>query len=263
MATTCAPPPTQLNHLINNALFQHTNKRLGTTDLSKYRDAEVDPVVERDVQNELEYFLTELDMSQGGMTQLDTEYLLNQQDLERYQDWMNTTRDPHVPDGIQEDGHRSMEELDRTYSDWYLSLVLSSENPFLNQWWKGPPFLCHYTQVKNPAHLLAQAGIWPTATQHELSAVTCGRGGDHLRRITMETGVTYIWANREKGCFEIWGPRYQLRLAKEALHLHMIHEIGNRFVSDQFRDHETLATEYARAVLGTDNFSEWQDQNWA
>jgi hypothetical protein len=43
----------------------------------------------------------------------------------------------------------------------------------------------------------------------------------------------------------------------------MIHEIGNRFVAEQYLDHEDLATAYAKAVLSCDNLSEWQDNNLA
>jgi hypothetical protein len=232
-------------------------------ELDIYRDNETNPDREQEVTNELECFLWDLDVFQNGLTATDIAYMGMLRDQERYNRWMNTTETPFIPDGIYEDGCRFSEDLARTYSDWYSDNVASTESEACNNWEKRPPFHCHYTQVKNPAHLLAQSGIWPGATQQELSAVTCGRGGDHLRRITEETGVTYIWCNRNKGCFEVWGPRDQIPYTKEALHLHMIHEIGNRFVAERYLDHEDLATAYAKAVLSCDNLSEWQDNNLA
>ena len=232
------------------------------TELRLHRNGEDDPYWEREVQNDCDYFLDELDLSQYGIPAIDQEYMANQQDLERYQAWMNTSQDPLIPDGIQADGDEFLDEQERSYSDWYDQHLLPQEEAkALNDWRTGPPFNSRYAQVANPAHLLAQSGIWPNATQRELAAVTCGRGGDHLRRITEQTGVYYIWSNGKRGCFEIWGPEPNLRLAKEALHLHMIYEISNRFVCDSLRDPENLATMYAQAVLGYPDFAQWQDAN--
>ncbi len=107
-------------------------------------------------------------------------------------------------------------------------------NPIDDHYSNGPPFLCSYTQIKVPFHILPMDK--PNNTERygveDFVPLIIGKNGKHLKWITETSGIHYIWYNKNPlslqdnivtrdAVFQLWGQEHLLSYAVALLQTHI------------------------------------------
>lgn len=162
------------------------------------------------------------------------------------------TKDSQLTDGIYYDG--LSHQLEESLHQFRSSLVMDSSYPEQEPWMFGPPSLTYYTQIDLPVDKLGynircgpfspeQLTSYYKDTIYLPSSGQCkqpilkqyighiiGPQGQHLKTITENTGIHYLWYNEnplEKdtlplwGCFQLWGHPKRLPYAVTQLNNHI------------------------------------------
>ncbi len=188
----------------------------------------------------LHNFLEELDFNEAPPPQWLFDYYLSREDEdeERYNQWQNQTQGQ--TDGISADGdeHLVEEWIHQQRNETpHCQLVDQCESwPCQEPFWQGAPIHCSYTQVDIPYETLpqleGQGGDKPVYFKEgDLVSMAIGRSGCHLKQLTENYGLHYVWYQPNPlgleqptladGRFELWGRTERLGEAAEALWTHL------------------------------------------
>ena len=219
--------PTQLSNLVNNLVS-------GDADRTAYEDP--DYHLPEDYHRDLSNFLKKLDYLENGLPDFAVSRYEENDDL---QDRLYKT------DDIQEEGDRHIEEYmtHLTRSELpHCQLVASTESCVWQEpFYGGAPVHTSYTAVKVPYNLLPIDIIpddWSQVTktgvfvgQDRLVSMIIGKSGCHLKQLTQECGIHYLWYDpnpmgmshptRDDGVFQIWGRSGLVPYAKARLQTHI------------------------------------------
>jgi hypothetical protein len=214
-----------------------------------------------DYYRDLGTFLEEVDFIRNGPPNWLVDYYLDEMDSDfNYNQWQRLG--PDITDGIQQDGDLHLQEY-QEHLVHYHQLVPESF-PWQEPHQCGPPIHSSYSQVRIPYHLLpleTTPGQESTRIdQHfgldDLVPMIIGKKGCYLKRITEQSGLHYIWYNKDAsvhensnpiqdGVFELWGRQELLPYGAALLKTHIQKTIKNVWSSD-YRNEDNYNVPYRR-----------------